>query len=219
PARTSSSRRSWNTTRTSCSGTNSMTPTSDRDRRMRWLLVSQSIALFGTGIVFPFYVVFTRQIGANFTQFGIAYALFSLSAAATHALIGRWSDRFGRRPFLLLNSWGTAGLFLLFPLATTIWHVYILQAVLGVFGAMHRTSEKALLADLTDDGERGRRIGVYHGWVSIFSALAVMVGGYLIDLFTLSIIFYIGSPILFVSGIAAARIAEPSPRLPAEGAP
>lgn len=175
---------------------------------MRWVLISQSIALFGSGIVFPFYVIFTKQIGANFTQFGLAYATFSLSAAATHALIGHWSDTFGRKPFLLLNSWGTAGLLLLFPMVTAIWHVYVLQAVLGVFGAMHRTSEKALVADLTGARGRGREIGVYHGWVSIASALAVVVGGYLIDLFTLSIIFYISSPIMFASGVAAIKISE-----------
>lgn len=176
---------------------------------MKWLLVSQSIWLFGSGIVFPFYVIFTRSLGANFTQFGIAYALFSLSAALTHAVIGRWSDRMGRKPFLLLNAWGTAALLLLFPMVTSIWQVYILQAVLGVFGAMHRTTEKALVADLTDVPERGRLIGNYHGWVSVASALAVVAGGYLVDLFTLSIIFYIGSPIVFASGIFAAKIVDP----------
>jgi MFS family permease len=177
---------------------------------MRWLLVSQSIALFGSGIVFPFYVIFTKEVGVNFTEFGLAYALFSLSAAATHAVVGRWSDSFGRKPFLLLNSWGTAVLLLLFPMVTSIHQLYVLQIALGVFGAMHRTSEKALVADLTDAKDRGRIIGAYHGWVSVFSALAVVAGGFLIDLFTLSIIFYLASPIMFVSGLVALRIAEPA---------
>jgi MFS family permease len=177
--------------------------------------------LFGSGIVFPFYVVFTRQIGANFTEFGIAYALFSVSGALTHMAVGRWSDRFGRKPFLVLNAWGVAALFLLFPLVTSIGQVYALQVVLGVFGAMHRTSEKALVADLTDapGAARGRLIGSYHGWVSIASAFAVIAGGFLIDLFTLKVIFYIGSPILFVSGLLALKLDEaPRAAPPAEGA-
>lgn len=174
-------------------------------------MVSQTIALFAAGIVFPFYIIFTKEIGANFTQFGIAYALFSITAAATHALIGGWSDTFGRKPFLLVNSWGMASLFLLFPMATTLWHVYALQAALGIFGAMHRTTEKALVADLTPASGRGRSIGVYHGWVSVASALAVIAGGFLIDLFTLSVIFYIASPIMFLSGLVALNIAERRP--------
>jgi len=178
---------------------------------LKWLLISQSIALFGSGIVFPFYVIFVKEVGANFTEFGIAYALFALSSALVHKLIGDWSDKYGRRIFLLLNSWGTAFLFLLFPIATTIAHVYILQIALGIFGAMHKTCEKVLVADFTDKDKRGKRIGTYHGWISIFSALAVIAGGYLIDLFTLSIIFYTGSIILFLSGLAILRIKESPP--------
>lgn len=193
-----------------------MKPTREpSDRRLRWLLISQSIALFGSGIIFPFYVLFTKEIGANFTEFGLAYAVFSLTAAGTHMLVGRWSDRMGRRGFLAVNSIGTAILLLLFPMVTAMWQVYVLQAALGVFGAMQRTTEKALVADLTDGKERGRIIGAYHGWVSVFSALAVVVGGFLIDLFDLSIIFYLASPILLASGLAALRIPEPSRGVPA----
>jgi MFS family permease len=96
----------------------------------------------------------------------------------------------------------------MFPIVTNIFHVYVLQVLLGVFGAMHKTSEKALVADFTDNKKRGKAIGVYHGWIAISSALAVIVAGYLIDLFTLSIIFYIGSVILFLSGLAILKIEE-----------
>lgn len=179
---------------------------------MKWLLISQSIALFGSGIIFPFYIIFIKEVGANFTELGIAYALFSLSAAILHKILGKGSDKFGRKIFLLINSWGTAILFLAFPIVTNIIQVYILQIILGIFGAMHKTSEKAIVADFTDNQkERGEKIGVYHGWIAIFSALAVIIGGYLIDLFTLSIIFYIGSIILFLSGLAVFKIEEKIP--------
>ncbi len=168
---------------------------------MKWLTITQSVLLFGTGIVFPFYIIFIKQIGANFTEFGIAYALFALSSAFFHKIIGKSSDKLGRKIFLVINSWGLAVLFLLFPIATNIIEVYILQVFLGIFGAMQKTSEKAIVADFTDGKNRGKQIGNYHGWIAVFSALAVVLGGYLIDLFTLEIIFYIGSAVLFVSGI------------------
>jgi MFS family permease len=176
--------------------------------KMKWLLRSQSIVLFGTGLVFPFYIIFIREIGANFTEFGIAYALFALSSAFVHKFIGNWSDKIGRKVFLLINSWGTAILFLIFPIVTTIFQVYVLQVILGIFGAMHKTCEKTLVGDFTDGNKRGKQIGVYHGWIAIFSALAIVVGGYLIDFFTLAIIFYIGSVILFLSGFAILKIKE-----------
>ena len=177
-------------------------------KHMKWLIIAQSIALFGMGIVFPFYIIFIREVGASFTEFGIAYALFALSSALVHKFIGKSSDKIGRKIFLLLNSWGVAVLFLIFPIVTNIMQVYVLQVFLGIFGAMHKTSEKALVADFTDGKERGKHIGVYHGWIALFSALAVIAGGYLIDLFTLEIIFYIGSAVLFLSGLAMLKIKE-----------
>ncbi len=175
---------------------------------LKWLTMTQSVVLFGSGIVFPFYIIFIRQIGANFTQFGIAYALFALSSAFVHKLIGDFSDKFGRKIFLVINSWGVAILFLLFPIATSIYEVYVLQVLLGIFGAMQKTSEKAIVADFTDGKERGRLIGRYHTWIAIFSALAVIIGGYIIDLLTIEVIFYIGSSILFLSGLLILKIKE-----------
>ena len=164
--------------------------------------------MFGSGIVFPFYIIFIKQIGANFTQFGIAYALFALSSALVHKIIGDFSDKFGRKIFLVINSWGMAILFLLFPIATNIYQVYALQVILGIFGAMQKTSEKAIVADFSDGKERGKLIGRYHTWIAIFSALAVIVGGYIIDMLTIEVIFYVGSVILFISGLLILRIKE-----------
>ena len=36
--------------------------------QMRGLLISQNLILFGSGMVFPFYVIFIKEVGANFTQ-------------------------------------------------------------------------------------------------------------------------------------------------------
>jgi MFS family permease len=177
-------------------------------KKFKWLLVSQSILLFGSGIVFPFYVIFIKEVGASFTQFGIAYALFSLSAAFTHIYAGKLSDKIGRKILLLINSWGTAIIFLIFPIATTIYEVYFLQIFLGFFGALYKTGEKAMVADFSTKNKRGEEIGHYHALISISSAIAVVVGGYLIDLFTLPIIFYVGSFFLFISGVHVLKINE-----------
>jgi MFS family permease len=106
-------------------------------------------------------------------------------------------------------AWGTATLFLLFPIATSLWQVYVMQVILGIFGAMQRTGEKALIADLTEGKTRGKQIGTYHSWLAVFSGLAFMGGGYLIDLFTLHVIFYIGSVFLFITGFLILCIDEP----------
>ena len=177
-------------------------------KETKWLTISQSIAILGAGLVFPFYILFIKDIGANFSEFGISYGLFTISAAFVHKLIGKGSDKFGRKPFLILNSWGMALLFILFPIVNKIWQVYTIQVVLGIFGAMQKTSEKALVADFIDGSKRGEKIGVYHGWLAVFSGIAVIIGGYVADLLTLEFIFYIGSVFLFISGLLALKIKE-----------
>ncbi|WP_236838790.1 MFS transporter [Caldalkalibacillus salinus] len=173
------------------------------------LIVAQGTTILGASLVFPFYLIFIREVGASFTQFGLAYGLFTLSSAIVHRWIGTLTDYIGRVPFLVANAWGMALLFLLLPIVTAIWQVYALQILLGIFGAMQKTSEKALLADLTEYRSRGQRIGRYHFWTAISSGLAIIGGGMLIDFFTLDIIFYTGSIILFISGWVMLGIVEP----------
>ena len=175
---------------------------------MRWVVISQSIAILGSSLVFPFYLIFIKEVGGGFLQYGISYGLFTVSSALVHIFVGKLSDLVGRKLFLLMGSWGMAVLLLFFPLVTEVWEVYVLQILLGIVGAMQKTSEKALLADVTDGGSRGASIGRYHFWTSIFSGGAVMLGGFIIDLFTLDIIFYLSSIILFVSGFFILKIAE-----------
>ena len=138
----------------------------------------------------------------------MAYGIFTISSALVHKLIGKSCDRLGNKIFLVINSFGMALLFLLFPVVTSIWQVYVIQVLLGIFGAMQKTSEKTIVANFTDGVNRGERIGIYHGWLAIFSGIAVRVGGYIADLLTLEIIFYIGSIVLFLGGIAVLKIKE-----------
>ncbi|CAM3909366.1 MFS transporter [Lederbergia lenta] len=175
---------------------------------MRWIVISQSIAILGSSLVFPFYLIFIKEVGGGFLQYGISYGLFMMSSALVHLFIGKLSDRVGRTLFLLVNSWGMSILLLFFPIITMVWQVYTLQILLGMVGAMQKTSEKALLADFTEGVNRGSVIGRYHFWTSVFSGAAVMLGGLMIDLFTLDIIFYISSFVLFVSGFFILKIKE-----------
>ncbi|MGN7454332.1 MFS transporter [Paenibacillus pasadenensis] len=176
---------------------------------LRWVMLSQNAMTLGSGIVFPFYLIQIKEIGGGFAEYGIAYGLFTICSAFLNGWFGRSSDRFGRTPLLLIGSWGMAGLFLLFPLATSIAQVYALQIAMGAFGAMQRTCEKALLADLTD-GEpgRGEKIGRYQTGIALFSGIAVIAGGFLIDYFTLDLMFYAGSALLLASGLLLLRVDE-----------
>src|SRR6266850_8370650 len=92
----------------------------NRNKAMRWLLISQNIILFSSGMVFPYYVIFIKESGANYVSFGFAYALFALSSAIAHYGAGKLTDKYGRGVFLALSSWGMAFSLVFFPSVTSI---------------------------------------------------------------------------------------------------
>ena len=79
---------------------------------------------------------------------------------------------------MLLNSWGMAVLLLYVPHIGSVVQVYIVQVLLGLFGAMQKHGEKVLIANFTDSGERGKKIGNYHFWTAVFSAQPLCSGAF-----------------------------------------
>ncbi|AOR97553.1 hypothetical protein Bsub01_03329 [Bacillus subtilis] len=111
--------------------------------KLKWLTLSQSSVFFASSLIFPFYILFVKNIGSSYTQFGFSYGLFGLSGALIYPLLGRLSERFDSRYFLLLNSWGMAVLLLYVPHIGSVVQVYIVQVLLGLFGAMQKHGEKS----------------------------------------------------------------------------
>lgn len=171
-----------------------------KNNGLKWLVLSQSGVFFASSLVFPFYILFLKNVGSSFTQFGLSYGLFGLSAAIIHPILGKLSNRINNRYFLIGHAWGMAMLLLFYPHIDSISQVYAIQIGLGLLGAMQKHGEKILLAEGTDGGPRGTKIGNYHFWTSIFSAAAIMLGGFLADYFTIHFIFYTSSILYFVSG-------------------
>ncbi|ALC83643.1 MULTISPECIES: MFS transporter [Bacillus] len=167
---------------------------------LKWLVLSQSGIFFASSLIFPFYILFLKNVGSSYTQFGFSYGLFGMSAALIHPVLGKLSNRVDSRYFLSGHAWGMAILLLFYPHIESIGQVYTIQILLGLFGSMQKHGEKILLADVTDGAPRGTKIGNYHFWTSIFSAAAIILGGFLADYFTIHFIFYASSVLFFVSG-------------------
>ena len=165
-------------------------------------IVYQGTIGMASSMIFPFYILMIKNVGNSYSQFGWAYGLFALTAAICYPLIGKIADKVGDQLLLSVYSWGMALLLLVFPLANEIWHVYILQILMGVLGAVQKNSEKTVLARHVLKETAGKEIGNYHIWTSIAAAIAVIGTGYLVDFFTISSIFYIASALFAWSGFA-----------------
>ncbi len=163
-----------------------------------------------SSMIFPFYILLIKNVGNSYAQFGWAYGLFALTAALCYPVIGKYADRVGDKTLLGVYSWGMAIILLFFPLATEVWHVYILQIGMGILGAIQKNSEKTVLARYVTKDIAGSQIGVYHVWTSVAAALAVIATGYLVDFLTIASIFYIASLVFAWSGLQVFKLTTES---------
>ena len=69
---------------------------------------------------------------------------------------GRWSDVMERRPLLLLGIVGYAVAQVLFPVATSLWLLYLARLLGGILSPATASVAAACVADLTADAERAR---------------------------------------------------------------
>ena len=124
------------------------------------------IDLIGFGIVVPLIPVYSRHFGAQGFVIGLIIASFSAMQFVFSPIWGRWSDRYGRRPILLLSTAGAAGSYVLFALSSgmenhtaAIWFMVLSRAFAGLCGG-NITVAQAYIADITPPEQRSRRMGL-----------------------------------------------------------
>ncbi|UQZ86580.1 Major Facilitator Superfamily protein [Paenibacillus konkukensis] len=157
--------------------------------RLEWLIRSQSIVTLAAGMIYPYYLLFLKNLGNTYSKYGLAFAVFTISSAAVSQWVAKKLDRHALS-ILVYSSLGMTAAMLLFPWVDSYAWVLALQFLMGACSAMQKMSEKALLADYTQPGARGGTIGSYHFWTSIASGFAVIAGGYVIDWLTIDALFY-----------------------------
>lgn len=171
---------------------------------LKWLIRSQSIVTLAAGMIYPYYLLFLKNLGNSYSKYGLAFAVFTISSAAVSQWLAPRLDRFGAQ-ILILSSGGMMAAMLAFPWTSSYIWVLFLQLVMGCCSAMQKMSERLLLADNSERGARGKIIGSYHFWTSVASGFAVILGGYLIDWLTINALFYVSALLYGVSAYAVWR--------------
>ncbi|MBI5665338.1 MAG: MFS transporter [Nitrospirae bacterium] len=160
-------------------------------------------SIWGTvyGLVGPFYVVYISNISGGMEKLGIAFSIMILVQSVASYFVGRYSDRLGRKPFLLLTGLMDAAILIAFTVSTKTYQIYILQGLLGITNAMSLTLRGVILGDLTEKEKRGADIGKFNAIVGVFSGIGLALGGYITKHYGLKAIFYLGAVIIACSSL------------------
>ena len=115
--------------------------------------------LVGFGIILPLLPFYAEAFGATGIWVGAILTAYSAAQLVGASLLGRLSDRVGRRPVLLMSLAGSAASFLLCGLAHSLWLLLVARALAGLFGGSIAAAQ-AYIADVTAPGERAKYMGL-----------------------------------------------------------
>jgi len=136
------------------------------------------VNLLGFGIIIPFLPYYAEALGASAFAVGLLFAAYSLCQLLAAPLLGELSDRWGRRPVLLLSLVGTVISFAMLAVATTVPMLFAARIVDGLSGGNISTA-RAYIADVTPPEKRARSYGLIGAAFGIGFILGPALGGVL----------------------------------------
>jgi DHA1 family tetracycline resistance protein-like MFS transporter len=117
------------------------------------------VNLVGFGIIVPLLPFYAQTFGASPVVIGLLFASFSLAQLIASPVLGDLSDRWGRRPVLILSLIGTALSFAMLAVAQSLWMLFAARIVDGLSGG-NITTARAYIADVTTQENRAKAYGI-----------------------------------------------------------
>jgi len=144
--------------------------------RLGVIFLTVLIDLIGFGIIMPILPMYAQRFGAQGIGYGALVFVFSAMQFLATALLGRLSDRIGRRPILLTTMLFNAAGYVLFAFAPS-YAVLFLARVISGFASGNISAAQAYVADITPPAERARGMGTIGAAFGIGFVLGPMIGG------------------------------------------
>lgn len=135
------------------------------------------IDLIGFGIVLPILPYYAQRFGATGLSYGALIGVFSLMQFVATALLGKLSDRVGRRPIILATTLINAAGYTMFAFAGS-YEVLFLARVVSGFAGGNISAAQAYIADITTPAERSRGMGLIGAAFGIGFSLGPAIGGF-----------------------------------------
>jgi MFS family permease len=162
--------------------------------------------------VFPIMNYYCAELGAGATAVGVLFALMSGPRVVFNPVFGRLSERFGRRPLMVLASLGTMAGSVMWALAPNIGWLAASRAMAGMFGAQAALSS-AVVADVTAPERRSRGMGLLGAAFGLSMILGPLLGGWVTHLASHAMVGWVGAALQGMS-VLTVLIFLPETRAP-----
>lgn len=153
-----------------------------RHAAIAFIFVTAVLDVMAMGIVIPVLPTLIEQFAGSTERAGSLNGLFvglwALMQFVASPIIGSLSDRYGRRPVILLSTVGLAADYVLMALAPNLWWLALGRIIAGITSASFTTTF-AYMADVTPPAERSRAYGLLGAAFSGGFVAGPLLGGVL----------------------------------------
>ncbi len=154
------------------------------------LLMSGFSAMLGVSVISPFLPVFVRQHGANGFWLGMIFAGFGFSRGIIMPIVGRVSDKTGRKVFVASGLLLYTVISLFYPHADSVYALTIIRMIHGLAAGMIIPIIMAYVGDIAEKGKEGTSTGALNMSFYLGLAAGPLLGGILHEVSGFGAVFY-----------------------------
>jgi len=171
------------------------------------------IVFVGMGIIVPILPIYAAELGATGFALGVIIAAFALSGGVLQPFVGDFSDRHGKKGFLItgLFIFGLTGY--TYTLASSVTHLVIIRTLHGAGSAMVIPIAMAYISEISDESNIGKHMGMLN--ISIFAGIGAgpVLGGFFLDFWGQNSAFYAMALLSLLSAVLVAIVLPGKDRL------
>ncbi|MFT3895199.1 MAG: MFS transporter [Anaerolineales bacterium] len=148
-----------------------------KNKNIAILFFTLVVIMFGFGMIIPILPFLVEKFGGSGIAMGLLMAVYSLMQFIFSPLWGDLSDRFGRKPILILGTLGNGLTMVGFGLSTNLWTLYLFRTLGGILSSATLPTAMAFISDSTDEHERGGGMGIVGAAMGVGMVLGPGIGG------------------------------------------
>ncbi len=161
-----------------------------RKRVFNILFIATFAVMLGLGIIGPLLPIYATKLGATGIWLGMIFSGFSLSRFIFMPIIGKISDRKGRKSFITVGLFSFTVISILYVFANNAPTLVLIRMLHGFFSAMVIPIAMAYVGETAEEGHEGRAMGTFNIAMFLGMGSGPLLGGILNDLFGLNSVFF-----------------------------
>jgi MFS transporter, DHA1 family, tetracycline resistance protein len=136
------------------------------------------VDLLGFSLILPLLPYYAETFGASEFVTGLLVASYAAMQLIGAPILGRLSDRYGRRPMLMVSIFGAFIGFLFLGFANALWMLFASRLLSGFMGG-NLSVAQAYIADVTDEKNRSKGLGLVGAAFGLGFIIGPVTGGFL----------------------------------------